>query len=66
MEPPLDAVALAHRRLLRAIAGLTDAQVAEPSPLPDLGPWPAYPARRQDLPDWHADGSRLPVSGRSR
>ncbi|ONI80308.1 hypothetical protein ALI22I_43930 [Saccharothrix sp. ALI-22-I] len=34
MEPPIDAVAEAHRRLLQVIADLTDAQVAEPSLLP--------------------------------
>ena len=34
MEPLLDAVAQAHRRLFAAIAELTDAQVAEPSSLP--------------------------------
>jgi maleylpyruvate isomerase len=34
VKPPLDEVAHAHRRLLRAIAELTDAQVAEPSTLP--------------------------------
>ncbi|ROP36422.1 maleylpyruvate isomerase family mycothiol-dependent enzyme [Saccharothrix texasensis] len=34
MEPPLDAVAHAHRRLVEVIADLTDAQVAEPSLLP--------------------------------
>ena len=34
MKPPLDEVARAHRRLIGAIADLTDAQVAEPSLLP--------------------------------
>ena len=34
MKPPLDEVVRAHRRLLDAIADLTDAQVAEPSLLP--------------------------------
>ncbi|MCE6995260.1 maleylpyruvate isomerase family mycothiol-dependent enzyme [Saccharothrix sp. S26] len=34
VEPPLAAVAVAHRRLFAAIADLTDAQVAEPSLLP--------------------------------
>ncbi|MEV1118927.1 maleylpyruvate isomerase family mycothiol-dependent enzyme [Actinosynnema sp. NPDC049800] len=34
MEPPLAEVARAHRRLLDAIADLTDAQVAAPSRLP--------------------------------
>ncbi|WP_447007541.1 maleylpyruvate isomerase family mycothiol-dependent enzyme [Saccharothrix isguenensis] len=34
MKPPTDAVAEAHRRLLRVIADLTDVQVAEPSLLP--------------------------------
>ena len=34
MKPPLGEVARAHRRLLDAIADLTDTQVAEPSSLP--------------------------------
>lgn len=34
MELPLGGVGEAHRRLVEAIAGMTDAQVAEPSPLP--------------------------------
>ncbi|MFJ6671642.1 maleylpyruvate isomerase family mycothiol-dependent enzyme [Actinosynnema sp. NPDC091369] len=34
MEPPLDAVVRAHRRLFAVVADLTDAQVARPSLLP--------------------------------